>query len=456
MNDFMAIAKKNLVSILCGVVAIVAIVAWFWPVGAMYEALAADVNASKKKYDDVVTLHKQQRKLPSLVLENEQQDVLDRFPNDKVITAGQEATKALTEQSKKMLQTVSDLNVRTPLVPGSLPRANSKARSDFPDAYLTHLGQTEAGWKTGLPQLMRATEPPTREDLDVIAQKIWDEKFKIRIISIAGQTNEADVGAEFAAEVMDLPVRERQKRATENLIYLDPDSIPPSPDIQLGVPPTDVQIWFAQTALWVAEDVVAAINEANKGAKSVLDAPVKHLVSFRVPFGPDQYVLPAAAPGAVSPEGGPPPLTLNANGVPEYFNLSPTGRVSNPIYDVIHFDLVLRVDFRKIPQVLAELERNRLFTVLQTNVAAIDSAQELKAHGYVYGNDPVAEITIQGEALFLRSWTVDKDSTPPYKSALMPELVRQTVGAQEGPGLGGAGMQFRPGATGPPTDSMEQ
>ena len=55
-------------SILCAVVAIAAIVAWFWPVGGLYEALAADVDASKQKYDQVVTLHKQERKLPSLVL----------------------------------------------------------------------------------------------------------------------------------------------------------------------------------------------------------------------------------------------------------------------------------------------------------------------------------------------------------------------------------------------------
>ena len=456
MNDIMAIAKKNLVSILCGVVAIAAVVAWFWPVGGMYQALAADVDASKQKYQQVESLHKQERKLPSLVLENAQQDPLDRFPNDKVIAVGREATKALTEQSKKMLTTVSDLNVRTPLVPGSLPRANSKARSDFPDAYLTHLGQTEQGWKTGLPLAMRATEPPTREEVEDVAQKIWDEKFKVRIIRVGGQDNSQQVGDEFSAEVMELPVRERQKRANENLVYLDPDSMPPSQDIQLGVPPTDVQIWFAQTALWIAEDVVSAINAANTGATNVMNAPVKHLVSLRVPFGPEQYILPQSAPGAVmSADGGLPPLTLNANGVPEYFNLSATGRVCNPIYDVIHFDLILRVDFRKIPQVLAELERDRLFTVLQCNVAAIDSAQELKAHGYVYGNDPVAEIAIQGEALFLRSWTVDKDSTPPYKSALMPELVRQTVGAQEGPGLGAGGMIRPPGVPTPP-DSMEQ
>jgi hypothetical protein len=298
-----------------------------------------------------------------------------------------------------------------------------------------------------LPAVLHATEPPTKEEIEDVAWKVWDTKYKPRIVIIAGQNNYQQLSEEFLAENQKLAERERIKRAQEHLLYLDADSIPPSPEIVAGKPPTDVQIWYAQTALWIAQDVAAAINEANKSAHNVLDAPVKHLVSFRVPFGPEQYVLATSAPASAAAAmggGGVPSLqpTLNANGVPEYYSLSPTGRVSNPVYDVIHFDLVMRVDFRKIPQILAELERNRLFTVLSSSVAAIDSAQELKANGYVYGNDPVAELSIQGEALFLRSWTVDKENTPPYKNALMPEYVRGAVGAQEGvgPAAGGPGM----------------
>lgn len=460
MNNAMDIIKKNMFSVVCGVIAIIAVVAWFWPIGGMYDQLRSEVQASAKTYQEIENLRKQPRNLPSLVLENSTQDPLERFPNDRVIQIGRQATKALTDQSDRMLKTVSSLNIRPPLVPGSLPRANSKARSDFPRLYLEELGQTEEGWKTGIPKLLHATEPPTKDEIDEVAWKIWDEQYKVRIVAIAGQNNLQQISDEYVSEQINLAKNERIRRAKENLMYLDPDSIPPSPEIQAGKPPTDVQIWFAQTGLWIVQDVAAAINEANKDAHNVMDAPIKHLVSFRVPFGPEQYILASSAPQTAAMGGGESGVsaqpTLNANGVPEYYSLSPTGRVCNPVYDVIHFDLVLRVDFRKIPQILAEIERNRLFTVLRASVAAIDSAQELKTNGYVYGNEPVAELTIQGEALFLRSWTVDKDNTPPYKNALMPEFVRGVVGAQEGVGPavpGNAGEMLAPfggaGAVGP-------
>ena len=65
----MDIVKKNILSIACGVVAIAAIIAWFWPVGGMFATLQGDLDGRAKTYTDVETLRTAQRKLPSLVLE---------------------------------------------------------------------------------------------------------------------------------------------------------------------------------------------------------------------------------------------------------------------------------------------------------------------------------------------------------------------------------------------------
>lgn len=442
----MDIAKKNIASLLCGVVAIVAIVALFWPVGGMYDGLQAHVDKSKQTYSQVESLRNAPRKLPTLILEGDgEQLTLDRFPNQKVVAVGLDKTRALTEQSKKMLDTVSQLNVREPLVPGTLPWARSQPRTEFPEIYLRELGQTELGWKTGLPLLLNATKPPTSDDITDVASDLWEKKFAIQVYDIGGTNNLTRVSDEFQLEIQDLPRREQEKRAREHVIYLDEDSLAVSSDIQLGQPPEDTQIWFAQTVLWIEQDVVKAINDANDGATTVMEAPIKHLVSLRVPFGPEQYVLPVMTSlGGLGGEVA--SLPLNANGVPEVFAVSPTGRVCNDLYDVVHLELVLRVDFRKIPQILAELERNRLFTVLSTGVASIDGAEERKQLGYVYGNDPVAEITLQCEALFLRSWTVDKDND--YKNALMPKSVRLAIGAQ--PAEAGEGNQGVPAMPGMP------
>jgi hypothetical protein len=455
----MEMIKKNLVSILCGVVVIVAIVVWVWPVGAMMGDLQAKIEKSRQDYDAIETLRTAPRKLPSLVLEGgEQQATLDRFPNDNVIKEGERKTKALTDQSNEMLKTVSERNVHVPLVPGSLPSATGRPANDFVLAYLRRVGTGPDGWedKSSLPFQLNATLPPNIDELNEAADKVWKEKYNDRIFIIGGVPNNLDaISNEFIEKESDLAERERKKRANEFRIYLDETSLPASPLIKSGKPPRPEEVWFAQTALWIQEDVVAAINAANAGSKSIPQSPVKHLVSMQVPFDASQYIRPpaaAAAPmGAMGPVAAAPEVTADSTAAPVIYAISPTGRASNSLYDVVHFTLVLRVDYQKIPQVLTELERNRLFTVLSTAVTAVDAAQERKV-GYVYGDAPIAEITLQCEALFLRSWTVDKEHE--YKNALMPVIVQETVGARVGPGLfgatGGGGGGAAPGGFGLP------
>jgi hypothetical protein len=452
----MEIVKKNMFSIVCGVVAIVAIVAWFWPVGGMFDKLQSDVKARAATYDQVDNLRKAKRTLPSLVVEGGEQPVLGFLPNEEVIKAGKAAADKLTAQSKRMLDTVSNMNVRKPLVPRSLPIAESGARASFAARYLAELGAIEQpapspevmgpglpNFESGLPKRLNATRPPYPEELMEMARKVWDDKYNSRVLAIGQDSNLDQLKDEFYEEVRTLPDRERQDRAKKHSVYLDETSLPVSQEIFAlqGKPPTENQIWFAQTALWITEDVVNAVNAANKGAKGIPQSPVKHLMSLRIPFGMAQYVLPTAAPGApmAGGEAAAAAGTTDANGVTKAYHLYPTGRVSNDVYDVIHFDLVLRVDFRKIPQVIAELERNRLFTVLTTSVQSVDAQAEYKEVGYDYGNDPVAQVTLQCEALFLRSWTVDKDNKErPYKNAVMPQQVRGWVGAEQIAGLPGA------------------
>jgi hypothetical protein len=340
-----------------------------------------------------------------------------------------------------MLQTVSQLNVRPLLQEGSLPRAEGGVAFSFVNKYLEQLGEGPDEWKAGLPAELNATRPPGTEEIQEEARAVWDKKYAPRIYEISGRTNLEEISTEFQDEVFDLPEQVKQKRASEHRIYLDDGSLQASTDIQAGKSVRPEQVWFAQSALWIQEDVVKAINAANAGSKTVMSSPVKHLVSLRVPFNADQYVLASRATGmtGVATDAAAAVVPLNTDGVAEVFGVSPTGRVCNDLYDVIHFELTLRVDYRKIPQILAELERNRLFAVLSTSIEGVNSAEERRVNGYVYGKDPVAEITLSCEALFLRSWTVDKDNE--FRAAIMPDLVMQTVGAKPGPGAQGGGLQ---------------
>jgi hypothetical protein len=445
----MEIVKKNIASIVCGVVAIAAIVAWFWPIGGMYSTLKADVDKSKQQYDQIEQLRKAPRKLPTLVLEGSpEQAELKSFPNEKVIAAGKAKTAALTAQSKKMLDTVTQLNIHRPLVEGSLPSPSQLAAQVFPTAYMEKLGLSPKGYETGIPKLLNATSPPTNDELTEIAQDLWETNYKNRILLVAGIDNYQDVANQFTYDVVaNLKEQEQRKRATNHMIYLDEVSLASSNDIQPGKVPNENQIWFAQVGLWIEEDVASAIVAANKGAKNILDAPVKHLYSLKLPFGGDMYIR---GVGQSSGAAEATALPTDANGAPQLFIASPTGRACNDLYDVVHFDLVLRVDYAKIPQILNELERDRLFTVLTTSVSSVDAADEKNKYGYIYGDQPVAELSLTCEALFLRSWTVDKDNN--FKSALMPKAIRQHVGAEPGPGLGMGGGMAVPGQV--PMDNL--
>ena len=106
--------------------------------------------------------------------------------------------------------------------------------------------------------------------------------------------------------------------------------------------------------------------------------------------------------------------------IPPNYTISPTGRYSNALYDVIQFKLSLVVDAARIPQVLAALSRNRFITVYNTNVTAVD-AGEHQAAGYIYGPQAVVQLDLDCEALFLREWT----------KPFMPRVVRAFLGVQD-------------------------
>src|SRR5262249_53545792 len=147
----------------------------------------------------------------------------------------------------------------------------------------------------------------------------------------------------------------------------------------------------AQIGLWVQEDVCKAIAELNDPFPSVMDAPVKRVVkiSFLNDNQPGQQAQPGFVPVFVIPnlqptqgvgtetcqampadasggQAAPPPMDANAD-LTKSKNvlLSPTGRQSNGVYDVVHFEVELEIDAAKVPQVLEGLGSKRYISVIQ-------------------------------------------------------------------------------------------
>ena len=212
--------------------------------------------------------------------------------------------------------------------------------------------------------------------------------------------------------------------------------------------PTDVDCFNAQIGLWVQETVADNLMRANEQAlsrlptehRNVLFAPVKHLMSISVanaPYGDPRPVGPAAADGepdvpqtdvgairggagkapAEAPqepaEQTPSPEESTA-GVPmdpaatieRDYALSPSGRPRNtPFYDAVAFKVMLRCDARMVPYVVEQLQAESFLTVLNIEMIAVDPAVAAQ-QGYVYGDRPVMQLSMQCEIPFMRAWLV--------------------------------------------------
>ncbi|MHC4416556.1 MAG: hypothetical protein ACYS0G_14890 [Planctomycetota bacterium] len=199
-----------------------------------------------------------------------------------------------------------------------------------------------------------------------------------------------------------------------------------------------VRMFEWQWRFWIKQDIVSALGEANKAAESVLEAPVKRLVSLEVR---QPAVMSAGAGGdgggsgfssglsggkrSGRKSGGTPSAQSRAAGakadpareVPLDFNVSFTGRSTNPLYDVRYARLVIVVDSSRIPEVMDALTRQNFITITNTKVDAVDTFADIK-DGYFYGSALVSMLTLELETVWLREWTL------PF----MPREVKQTLG----------------------------
>jgi hypothetical protein len=89
--------------------------------------------------------------------------------------------------------------------------------------------------------------------------------------------------------------------------------------------------------------------------------------------------------------------------LPKVPQVSTTGRVSNGLYDVFHFEVEADVDADKVADFLRGLGTRRFITPLYVDIKAKDNALAL-AEGHVYGNKPVVTVRAECEILYLRAW----------------------------------------------------
>ncbi|MEM7228938.1 MAG: hypothetical protein AAF432_09000 [Planctomycetota bacterium] len=199
------------------------------------------------------------------------------------------------------------------------------------------------------------------------------------------------------------------------------------------------ELYAWQWKFWIVDDLLRAFSSANDGSTNVLTAPVKRITMI------DPY-LPVTTSGSARGGGGNPGSFSAGNGggfgnsnsgggrgndggappaqapnpqaaTPTDFNASFTGRVTNPLYDVVMVDVSLVVSTQNLPAVLDAIARYNFMTVIDVRMRPADVYGDLQ-RGYRYGGEAVTELELTIETVWMREWAME----------FMPEETRTALG----------------------------
>jgi hypothetical protein len=459
----MEVVKRNLYSIICGVVAIIAVVLVFYPLGGMFDGLQTRLDESEGDFSSINSLLSKEHTAPDVDLYNAEQRTLDRFPTPKVIQAGEAAVTKVREQSLKLLEQAMQMNKKDPLVREALPAPQGAALSNFKIAYYTRLHD--------LRKRLNPVSAPIEDDINRRLEALRNEMQQNA--GAAGDLGRADFDMELQMKEITIPDEMARERASQGTVYVSPEAggsgggggaagvSGEAPELlglksfdvhHPGVPtpsqlasPTTVDVWAAQLGLWIQEDVVEAIATTNGDARGVQNAVIKRLHEIKVP---KEYItkmgrvaLTDSSGLAIRTEGyggggvvmeDPSMVQAEEGAIPEDPNKPPkdprasaTGRVCNPLYDVVHFHVVVDADAARFREFMARLVSNRHITILAVDLEGVDRDREFQFY-YVYGDKPVVRVKLTCEALLFREWTVP----------LMPEFVKKALKVEPPAGTG--------------------
>jgi hypothetical protein len=403
VDKALTIIKKNLLSIICGVIALLAMISLLYPLSGMRTKFKAELAERAKNYGRAQSLLREQRFLPVVQVGAEPEE-LTQFPTNQVIDAGKAATATVHDQSDQLMLKAIALNQSNHdllFSPDILPNPGDHV-FDYRSAYLDQVQKQ-------IPLALGGVMPPNTEEINRKIAELHQSEVEDKIVKVGQvELNRKELEDAFDEMKAKLPDQLRRDSATKNKLYIDPTALSINSIMtNQNAKPTPADVWYAQLSLWIEQDVARAIIAANNNVpqSNIQNDAVKRLVELKVPGDVNVYIQSAtAAPASDDP---------NAAGDPRDFNKSPTGHVCNDLYDVVQSNLVVEVDQRQIPIILRELQRDKLTTVLGVEIAPVDSVAA-DAQGFMYGTAPVVQLSISLESLYMRKWTLP----------LMPEEVK--------------------------------
>jgi hypothetical protein len=409
MKRILEILKKNLISVICGVLAVAAVVLSFYPTASWYDnptavpgqttGLVQELNAEVQKATAIVTLKNKDRTLPLLGPTGEPAP-LKHFPNKDIIEKAKGYFADMKANCDTLKLDFDKLNSHDLLVPETLPNPDTNARVKFREAYLAGkaapstvvlAGMLNSGWPLSSAEIAAADDTEKKNNYD----------SQVHLVN--GKPDPDDVKRVEKAWSLAKPQFELGKQvdvASHQSIYVNPTML--NNALIYGRPtetPSAYAIWTAQLENWIEQDIANGIIHAdtdpgtNQIPPDIRQAAVKQWVSLTIPATIHAF---GAAPGDANP----------SNPLGDAPNLSITGRACNGMYDVVHVTIQLDIDESRIQQVLCNLTAHQLLTVTHVDVTPLDGPK-LLMDNFIYGTQPCVRLTIDLEDLFMRSW-IDK------------------------------------------------
>lgn len=420
----MEIVKKNLVSILCGVVAVICVILIFFPLGGMYESLTEDVKKSQSLGSSIDGVKNSPRTWPTLSNREEDKVALQHFPTQATVEVARQQTTNWTREADNFLTSAiqrqqSQLHL---LVPNSLPGnpGQQAIAYEFMDKYKKAFGIAKpAAPVAGQPvnpsdifdpkvnpdaifnTIIKAVLPPTDAEVKALQDQeaaLVAERMTKR--DDRGQvTNQPDIDAAVIKRREDVAIEARLRPATKGTVYLDPIQVfKPAATMNRPVAPNPNEIFEAQVGLWIQQEICHAIADVNAGAKQgVIDAPLKRVMDLK-------FTIPYFAAPQTGPVTEPPQVPQKEDALVHVdYVKNPLGHVASEFFDVIPIHLTVICEADRLPEVLTKLTANRYMMSKRVEMISVDSALAF-AQGYLYGSKPVVQLNIDGQYLMLRKF----------------------------------------------------
>jgi hypothetical protein len=436
--------RANVFTVVFIVVMIAALVAFPLVAGWLGDEIEQDVRARKAKLRELEQLEK-----TNVTIERPGRDDIREtvLVNRRLLDEYRDLTEARREDAQRVLTAAEEHNrkERGVLMSRLFPDPPAAEAEVLPKQFHSRIHEAHEE----LLEEIGAGTPPRPKALEAELER-QRSQFLTQTLQKTDMASLTDDEKRRLREKLSKVRLSKYVEAADSIgVYVDKSALNlPAWDQARSYPMTELFDW--QWQYWINQDILYAVADANAGSGgAVVRAPVKRVLDILVhPMtaargkhstggsgtsggGGSGFGMGSAAGG---PSGGggrggetaaPPAIPPDPQKeVPLNYDVSFTGRTSNPLYDVRIVDIQLIVDTARIPELIDALSSQNFMTVLDLKMQPADPHDALQS-GFVYAPGPVSRVSLRLETIWLRSWT----------SQFMPREVRVALGVPVEPSV---------------------